>query len=117
MTGMTVTIHRAMFRVSQVALTAPFGDGFSATFGHLAGALYSAHVQERGFLEAEKRGIVGKACDVRFQREGGRACRWVGKASERRLSMLVSGANRRKGETALKTHRRRRRRRSGRRCA
>ena len=60
-------------------------------FGHLAGALYSAHVQERGFLEAEKRGIVGKACDVRFQREGGRACRWVGEASERRLSMLVSG--------------------------
>ena len=65
--------------------------------GHLAGALYSAHVQERGFLEAEKRGIVDKACDVRFQREGGRACRWVGEASERRVSMLVSGANRRKG--------------------
>ena len=59
--------------------------------GHLAGTLYSAHVQERGLLEAEKRGIVGKACDVRFQREGGRACRWVGEASERRLSMLVSG--------------------------
>ena len=85
-----------MFRVSQVALTAPFGDGFSATFGHLAGALYSAHVQERGFLEAEKRGIVDKACDVRFQREGGRACRWVGEASERRLSLFVSGANREK---------------------
>ena len=67
-------VHNPLFRVSQVALTAPLGMGCRPLPGP-----YSAHVQERGFLEAEKRDIVGKACDVRFHR-GGRACRWVGEA-------------------------------------
>lgn len=39
-------------------------------FPNLAGAFDAAHVQERGVLEAEKRGIVGEAFDVRLRREG-----------------------------------------------
>ena len=52
-------------------------------FPNLAGAFDAAHVQERGVLEAEKRGIVGEAFDVRLRREGGRACRRAGEAGER----------------------------------
>ena len=52
-------------------------------FRNLAGAFDAAHVQERGVLEAEKRGIVGEAFDVRLRREGGRACRRAGEAGER----------------------------------